>query len=319
MATLADILLDCASFVPEEQRRRDIAKSASEALAEAGFSSRESLVFAEFADLGTLAKATGPAKAVIRRALAVAKEGAPAPPAADGGSAAKSEAAATVHVNLEERLTALDLAGLPHELKPPSVLVDQMATEVARPPARIARRSANAPCRARRLKRQGVAAPFIACDLRKFLPGWCADEKRATLTVTQFQAAWDRRLLLQLARDDRVTSVAHPRRRYSVAAEVTGQLTRSAAMAHREVVMRVAFKAQAPGPCSLAPHRGLRDPRRRRSAACSSDSFTTKWRVKVGRSEPGPERLVSTSTRRARDASAATAPRHAAPGCEPIL
>ena len=319
MATLADILLDCASFVPEGERRRDIAKIASEALAEAGFSSPESLVFAEFADLGTLAKATGPAKAVIRRALAVVKEGAPALPSADGGSAAKPEAAAAVHVNLEVRLTALNLAGLPHELKPPSVLVDQLATEIARPPARIARRPANAPCRARRLKRQGVAAPFIACDLRKFLPGWCADEQRATLTMTQFQAAWERRLPLQLARGDRVASAARPRRRYSVAAEVTGQLSRSAAMAHREVVSRIAFKAQALGPCSFAPRRGLRDPRRREGAACSSGLSTTRWRVRVGRSEPGPERLISTSTRRARVASAATAPRHAASDCEPIL
>ena len=140
MATLSDILLDCASFLPESGRREEIARIANEALAEAGFSSRESLVFAEFSDLGTLAKAPGLAKAVIRRALAVVKEGAPALPAADGGTVAKTDAAATMHVNLDERLTAINLAGLPHELKPPSVLVDQMATEIARPLARSARR-----------------------------------------------------------------------------------------------------------------------------------------------------------------------------------
>ena len=46
MATLADILLDCASFLPEAERRREVAEAARDALAEAGFSSRDSLVFA---------------------------------------------------------------------------------------------------------------------------------------------------------------------------------------------------------------------------------------------------------------------------------
>ncbi|CAK0907093.1 unnamed protein product, partial [Prorocentrum cordatum] len=181
-------MLDCASFLPEAGRREEIAKVANDALAKAGFSSRESLVFTGFSDLGTLAKAPGLAEAVIRRALAVVKEGAPALPAAGGGAVAKTESAATLHINLEERLTALNLAGLPRELKPPSVLVGQMATDIARPLARIARRPANATCCARGLKRQGVAAPFTARDLRKFLPGWCADEKRATLTMTQWQS-----------------------------------------------------------------------------------------------------------------------------------
>ena len=128
--------------------------------------------------------------------------------------------------------------------------------------------------------------------------------------MTQWQAAWERRLPpLQLARGGRAINAAPPRRRYSVAAEVTDQLSRSAAMAHREVVTRVAFKAQAPGPVSLAPRRGLRDPHRRGGAECSSDSSTTKWRVRVGRSEPGPVRQISTSTRRVRGAGAAIARR----------
>ena len=42
------------------------------------------------------------------------------------------------------------------------------------------------------MKRQGISAPFIACDLRKFLPSWCADEERAALTITQWSAAWER-------------------------------------------------------------------------------------------------------------------------------
>ena len=108
-------------------------------MAEAGFSSRDSLVFAEFSDLGTLTKAPGIAKAVIRRAIAVIKEGSVALPTADDGAVAKTETAAFVHVSLEERLTALNLAGLPRELNPPSALVDQLATEIARPSTRVAR------------------------------------------------------------------------------------------------------------------------------------------------------------------------------------
>jgi len=176
MATLGDIAIDCASFVPDEQRRSDTAKAACNALEKAGFGTRESLVYAEFIDLGTLAEATGPARAVIRRILAVVKEGSPALLASNSGAAARSEAAAVVHVNLEERVAALNLAGLPHELKPPSALVDQLATDIARLSRARASRREPSTRRPRRLKRQGISAPFIACDLRKFLPSWCADK-----------------------------------------------------------------------------------------------------------------------------------------------
>ena len=54
------------------------------------------------------------------------------------------------------------------------------------------------------------------------------------------------------ARDESVTvcpvgarPVSRHRGRYGTGAEVTGQLSRTAAMAHRDIVMRVAFKAQA--------------------------------------------------------------------------
>ena len=69
-----------------------------------------------------------------------------------------------------------------------------------------------------------------------------SETKQSTLTLTQWQVAWERCACLR-ASALRIGSLA--RRRYSLAANALEQLNRQATIVHRDICMRVAMKAQA--------------------------------------------------------------------------
>ena len=138
-----------------------------------------------------------------------------------------------VHVDMANELKDVSLDCLSASTLPKGAQVDALASEVER------------------LKAKGVVAPFVHVELRKFLPSWCdelsspgdsSDEEDQSKAVQDLARALGakpkekRRLsLLQwcLAFD-----------KYAIAAAATKQLSFDAAMAHKEVCLQVASRAQ---------------------------------------------------------------------------
>ena len=69
----------------------------------------------------------------------------------------KKEEKIQVHIDVAESLKAVSLEYLPLEVLPSGLLVDKLASEVAR------------------LKNKNITKPFVMVDLRDYLPFWCEE------------------------------------------------------------------------------------------------------------------------------------------------
>ena len=145
----------------------------------------------------------------------------------------------SVRVPMESMLKQTTLAGLGKSCLPQGALVDELATQASK------------------LVKRGVTKPFVAVDLRKYVPHWCAvgsmdsmedaeepssmgkevgkvmakqlgyqEKPQKGLTIMQWQLACDR---------------------FAIAAAACDQLKYTSAMAHKVVCMKVAARADAKG------------------------------------------------------------------------
>lgn len=139
-----------------------------------------------------------------------------------------------VHVDVAARLSEVTLAGTSHLCTPRGELIDALATE------------------AKRLRVKGIANPFVAVDLAKYLPSWCAlpsgssdgddeavpsqairdlakalgasSKQKRYLSVFQWQVAFDQ---------------------YAVAAAAAQQWSFVSSMAHKSVCLQIAQQADS--------------------------------------------------------------------------
>ena len=137
-----------------------------------------------------------------------------------------------MHIDVAESLKAVSLEYLPLEVLPSGLLVDKLASEVAR------------------LKNKKISKPFVMVDLRDYLPFWCeelgsrsedaslegsdgdddqkkkdakAKPKRRRLNVLQWFAAFEA---------------------YALAADFTKQWSFASAMAHKRIRSEVAARSE---------------------------------------------------------------------------
>ena len=145
--------------------------------------------------------------------------------------------------------------------------------------------------RARCLARERALAPQEVAAVKK------GPEKKAYLTLCQWQLAWNRCHLPRRAPRARACYRA-ARGRYMVALVATGQLTWAEVQAHRDNCLKVAVQAaRARFLVALCSPRVPRRPRPR-SAACTSVSCTTRKRARRAPAFVPARRLASVPARR---------------------
>ena len=151
---------------------------------------------------------------------------------------------AFVHVNLAEKIKDISLKDLPQQHWPKGAAVDALATEV-----QVLKTKKNIP------------NPFVAVDLHKFLPYWitqgsngaCADvedddkgDSALAQATSRLADAWGAPHKVNKKRLDILSwQVAFDK--YAVAAHSCNQWSFGASMAHKEICLRIAFRATKEG------------------------------------------------------------------------
>ncbi len=145
-----------------------------------------------------------------------------------------------VHVDLAAEVDKLKLQGLPQPFWPKSSAVDAVATEVAR------------------LMKRGIAEPYVYVDIKTFVPAWADLQQTDAVDLSEDecdQSKGFQALAAVLQRGMGGTPAKHRKRldivRWQAAfdklalgcATVPHQLSYPAAVAHKDICMRVALQA----------------------------------------------------------------------------
>ena len=137
----------------------------------------------------------------------------------------------SVRVPMESMLKQTTLAGVCKECLPPGALVDELATQASK------------------FSKRGVTKPFVAIDLRKYVPHWCATGSIDSMEDAEESSSMGKEVGKVMAKQ--LGYQAKPQKgftimqwqlafdRYAIAAAACDQLKFTSAMVHKIVCMKV--------------------------------------------------------------------------------
>lgn len=145
----------------------------------------------------------------------------------------RKEEKKVIHVDMPTELKEVALDSLLPCSLPKGTQVDALATEIDR------------------LKQKGIVAPFVNVDLRKFLPSWMdelsqagesSDEEDSSRAVLELAKALGAKTKVKRNLTMLQWGIAFDK--YAFAASATRQITFAATVAHKDICLQVAARAQ---------------------------------------------------------------------------